>query len=73
MSGLVLQLKPEIFSMLQKVQAKMVTVIKSVGNIEYDAYPELDSIEITQLATTDHIGDKVGRGEKKQWKLVLKG
>ena len=37
--GLIVQLKPEIFTMLMKVQTKMVVVIKSVGNIEHEAYP----------------------------------
>ena len=37
--GLIVQLKPEIFAMLMKVQSKMVVIIKSVGNIEHEVYP----------------------------------
>ena len=37
-TGLIGQLKPEIFSLLMKLQNKMTTAIKSVGNIEHEVY-----------------------------------
>ena len=37
--GLIGQLKPDVFSLLMKLQNKMAVVIKSVGNIEQDSYP----------------------------------
>ena len=37
--GLIGQVRPEVFSLLMKLQNKMATAIKSVGNIEHESYP----------------------------------
>ena len=37
--GLIGQLKPEVFSLLMKLQNKMTSVVKSIGNIDHEEYP----------------------------------
>ena len=38
-AGLIGQLNSESFSLLSKIQSKMATLIKSVGNISHEVYP----------------------------------
>ena len=38
-AGLVGQLTPETFTLLMKLQNKMASIVKSVGNIEHEVYP----------------------------------
>ena len=38
-AGLIGQLNPDAFSLLMKLQNKMASVIKTVGNIEHEVYP----------------------------------
>ena len=38
-AGLIGQLNSESFSLLSKIQSKMASLIKSVGNISHEVYP----------------------------------
>ena len=58
-AGLIGQLTSETFTLLMKLQNKMASIVKSMGNIEHEVYPsnhqQLLPIEIYSVGLIFHI------------------
>lgn len=59
--GLIGQLLPETYALLSKLQSKMVHAIRSVGNIDYDAYRSFENEHKTKMTEGFIDGDLVER------------
>lgn len=54
-AGLVGQLIPETFTLLMKLQNKMASIVKSVGNIEHEVYPSNHYLATTTIYSNHYL------------------